>query len=233
MTKEAVKPVEQEAKKTELIQIRSPNYKVVQFTLVGTVPYVQHRFGSRPQEQMKATQEAGSQQKGKSRSKPPKDFAALYEDAKHVSTEGWCGIPCAALRDACISACRTVGYKMTHAKLALWAEADGFDRADGSPLFKITKGEPEMFIVPARNSDGSMDLRARPKWAPGWEAVVRIKFDADMLTSTDVANLLMRAGQQVGIGEGRNDSRESAGLGWGSFEIKSGMVAALARGARA
>jgi hypothetical protein len=32
-------------------------------------------------------------------------------------------------------------------------------------------------------------------------------------------NLLARVGMQVGIGEGRPDSRESAGIGFGLFRI--------------
>jgi hypothetical protein len=56
-------------------------------------------------------------------------------------------------------------------------------------------------------------------WEPGWEATVRIRFDADLFTITDVANLLRRAGLQVGVGEGRPDSKKSAGMGWGIFDI--------------
>jgi hypothetical protein len=36
---------------------------------------------------------------------------------------------------------------------------------------------------------------------------------------TDVTNLMQRVGQQVGIGEGRNDSKMSAGMGWGCFTL--------------
>jgi hypothetical protein len=32
-------------------------------------------------------------------------------------------------------------------------------------------------------------------------------------------NLMLRAGQQVGIGEGRPDSPNSNGLGWGRFAL--------------
>jgi len=31
--------------------------------------------------------------------------------------------------------------------------------------------------------------------------------------------LLARVGMQVGIGEGRPDSKNSAGMGWGLFEV--------------
>jgi hypothetical protein len=40
-----------------------------------------------------------------------------------------------------------------------------------------------------------------------------------MLSDTDVVNLISRVGLQVGIGEGRPDSKQSAGLGYGLFEI--------------
>jgi hypothetical protein len=56
-------------------------------------------------------------------------------------------------------------------------------------------------------------------WRPGWEAKVRIRFDGDQFTLTDVTNLLMRVGLQVGIGEGRPDSKMSTGMGWGMFEV--------------
>jgi hypothetical protein len=40
-----------------------------------------------------------------------------------------------------------------------------------------------------------------------------------MLTADDVTNLINRVGLQVGIGEGRPDSKDSAGIGLGLFEI--------------
>jgi hypothetical protein len=52
-----------------------------------------------------------------------------------------------------------------------------------------------------------------------WSATLRIRYDAGMLTDSDVVNLLARVGLQVGIGEGRPDSKQSAGLGFGLFEL--------------
>lgn len=49
--------------------------------------------------------------------------------------------------------------------------------------------------------------------------MLRIRFDADLFTKTDIVNLIMRVGAQVGIGEGRPDSKDSAGMGFGLFEI--------------
>lgn len=199
--------------------IQAPRFSTVAFCIVGTSPYVQHKFSVKAREQLRRDQEAGqASRKGKKRE--PKDFTKLFERAQYRSTEGWRGIPAAAIRNALISACRLVGFHMSKAKLSIFVEPDGFDAEDGTPLVRITKGEPIYHESYVRNESGVVDLRARPMWLPGWEAHVRIRFDADLFTVEDVADLLLRAGQQVGIGEGRPDSPRSCGMGWGLFTIK-------------
>lgn len=200
----------------QTVVIQPPKFKTVEFTIKGTAPYVQHRFWKKAE--MMKTQQAGSQSKSKKKHEP-RNFERDYEESKHQAKEGWCGIPASSFRNAAISACRVAGFVMTRAKLAIFVEADGFDQ-DGMPLVRLY-GEPEMNTAYARNDNGSVDIRARPMWRE-WMAKVRIRFDADMFSETDVANLLHRVGQQVGLGEGRPDSKESAGLGWGLFEIVTG-----------
>ncbi len=106
---------------------------------------------------------------------------------------------------------------MTKAKLAVFVEADGIDATEGSPLVRI-HGEPEMVIHHVRNATGVADLRVRGMWRK-WHATLRVQFDHDMFSLTDIANLLTRVGMQVGIGEGRPDGKKSAGMGWGMFEV--------------
>ena len=206
------------AKTEEVLGISPPNFQEAEFVIEGTSPYVQCKFSEKAREEMKAVQEKGSQAR-KGAAKKPKDFTECYEQAKHVAMDGWCGIPAPAFRNAMISACKLVGFHMTKAKLAVFVEPDGFDRSDASPLVKISKGKPTEFIVPVRLKSGVVDLRPRPKWDAGWQAKVRVKFDKDQFSLEDVANLLSRVGQQVGIGEGRHDSKSSNGQGWGCFKI--------------
>jgi hypothetical protein len=205
-------------KKSPTVTIEAPKLKVAVFRIRGTAPYVQNKFSEKAAEQMKEKQKAGSTSK-KGAKREGKDFDADYEGAKHFSQEGWIGIPAPAFRAGLISACRLVGFKMTLAKLSLFVEADGFDESDGTPLVRMLKGEPSQHLMHVRNETGVIDLRPRPMWQVGWEADLRIKFDADQFTVQDVANLLLRVGEQVGVGEGRPDSRKSAGMGWGLFEI--------------
>lgn len=195
--------------------IAPPKFETAIIKIRGTAPYVQHKFSQKAIEQIRATQEAG-QQARKGRKREPKDFDEVYRRAMHVSKEGWPGMPASAFRNAMISACRIVGFKMTLAKLSLFVEADGYD-PDGTPLIRII-GEPRQHIAAARNDNGSIDLRARPMWEE-WAAHVRVRWDAEQFSATDVANLMARVGMQVGIGEGRHDSRNSPGMGWGTFEV--------------
>jgi hypothetical protein len=62
------------------------------------------------------------------------------------------------------------------------------------------------------------DLRVRAMYKE-WGATLRISYDSDQFTIQDVTNLIMRVGAQVGLGEGRPDSKMSSGMGWGTFEI--------------
>ena len=204
--------------KADKPQISAPNFKVATFLITGTADYVANKFSQEARDAMRAKQESGAQAK-KGTKREPKDFEKAYRGAMHCFADGNAGIPATCFRQAMISACRIVGFKMTLAKLALFVEADGVDVDDGSPLVRITKGMPRCVNSYVRNETGVADIRPRPHWAPGWEAMLRIKYDGDLFTATDVENLLLRVGLQVGIGAGRPDSKESAGQGWGTFSV--------------
>jgi hypothetical protein len=157
-------------------------------------------------------------QPGKRKAKEPRNYPKEFINAQHISTEGWNGIPASSFRNAMISACRVAGFKMTIAKLSVFVDGDGFDQDDLMPLVKIN-GTPTMLHSHVRNATGVIDIRTRAQFWP-WSAVVRIKYDADQFSAVDCANLMMRVGAQVGIGEGRPDGRSGAGMGWGLFQIE-------------
>ena len=197
--------------------ISKPKFEWVAVPIRGTTPLVLHKFSQKAQDIIRANQEAGSQsRKGKQRE--ARVFEDNFQAARHISADGWDGFPASAIRNALISACRTVGFKMTIAKMSIFVIADGFDE-QGTGLVRLDAPEPICDIRPGRNATGGIDLRARPMWQAGWKANVRLRWDGDQFSTEDVVNLLARAGQQVGIGEGRPDSRMSAGCGWGEFEV--------------
>jgi len=205
--------------KVERIFISPPNFQTAKVTIVGTAPYVQNKFTRRALEAMRKAQEEGSRAKNR-RMRTPKDFAALYEESFHRSTEGWFGVPATALRSAMIDACRLVGYPMTKAKMTIFILPDGFDEDDEQPLIRIHGGDPRPLEMPVRQADGSTNIAVRPAWRT-WKLTFTIRWDADQFAAQDVLNLLSRAGVQCGIGAGRPYSKNSNGLGFGVWEVQA------------
>ena len=206
---------------TEAIHSAPPNIKVGEVYIKGTAPLVMHKFSHKAKMQIKAKQEAGSTAT-KGRKKDAKDFVECFNESRHISMDGWDGIPAAAFRNACISACRLVGFKMTYAKMSLFIVEDGWDRDEGTPLVKLIGGEPRMLesMVRIGGITKTVDISVRPQWLD-WGARLRFRYDADQFTASDVVNLIARAGMQVGICEGRPDSSNSTGMGWGTFEVST------------
>ncbi len=198
------------------IVISAPNMQRARFTLRGVAPLMTARFSNKA-EIMKG--HAEEKTTAKRRVRTPKVWDDEWRKAAYIDPAGWYGVNAAAFRNASISACRLVGFKMTIAKLSIFTEADGFDRVDFVPLVRVTKGDPEPSFEHVRNATGVIDIRARPIWVPGWEMQPIMRWDANQFGLQDISNLIARVGMQVGIGEGRPDSRDSAGLGYGLFEI--------------
>lgn len=203
-------------KAVEKVIIAPLRMRTVMVRIRGTAPYMQLRFSQKAINKMTATQLAGSQSNSKKK-REPRDFEEDYQQAFHRFPDGAAGIPASSIRAACISACRMCNFKMTFAKLSIFVEADGYDVVDSVPLIRI-HGEPKSTTMPVRNANGSADLRVRPVWEE-WHADVRMRFDEDQFSLNDALNLLARAGAQVGIGEGRPDSKNSPGIGFGTFDI--------------
>ena len=158
--------------------------------------------------QMKEKMEQGKSASSK-KVREAVDTDKVYEEAKYISSEGWEGFQASAIRKAMISACRLVGFKMTLAKLSLFVEADGYDKKEPQiPLIRIY-GKPTKQEDIAHVETGQPYVTIRPAYH-NWEARVKIRWDEDQFSHTDIANLLSRVGMQVGLCEGRPDSKNSA-----------------------
>jgi hypothetical protein len=190
------------------------NIQTLEIAIRGTAPLVIHRF-SKKAEIMQKMAEGGPARSKKNRG--AREYEAEAEAAKHISSEGWEGINAAAFRCASISACRLVNFKMTMAKLCIFVVADGYDQEEGSPLVRIY-GSAKCHTAHVRNATGVIDVRSRPMY-PKWGCLLRVRYDADHFTASDIRNLINRVGAQVGIGEGRADSKDGPGCGYGFFEL--------------
>ncbi len=200
------------------VTIKPPNFGRAVFEIVGNAPLVIHRFSAKTKGQMKAKMEIGKAA-GSKKNRDPKNTDDTFNEARYISQSGWDGFHAAAIRCAMISACRLVGFKMTLAKMSVFVEADGVDATEPQiPLIRIY-GKAVKQEDMARVETGQPYVTVRPAYHD-WSAKVKIRWDADQFTLADVSNLLSRVGMQVGIGEGRPDSKNSAGMGWGTFDLK-------------
>jgi hypothetical protein len=202
---------------TTKIEISAPNFKSITVRIEGTAPLLLHKFSEKMRRQIEEKQTSKSAVQKK---REPKDYAAEYNAARYISQHGWDGIPAGAIRASMIAACRTItGLPMTKAKGAFFILSDGRDGTDGTPLVKIN-GEPKHDTRPVRLESGVADMRNRPRY-DDWSCDITIQFDADMLSAQDVANLLARAGAQVGIGELRPQGPNSYGGDLGTWSVQT------------
>lgn len=201
------------------ITIRPPNFGTATFKIQGIAPLVIHRFSAKTKNQMKEKMETGKAASSK-KTREPKSTDETFNEARYISKEGWDGFHAGSIRNALISACRLVGFKMVLAKMSVFVEPDGWDKVEPQiPLIRIY-GKPTKQEDMARVETGQPYVTVRAAYHD-WSANIRIRWDNDQFTLADVSSLLSRVGLQVGIGEGRPDSKNSAGMGWGLFTIKS------------
>jgi len=198
----------------QTVTIKAPEFRIAEFRIEGDAPYVQHRFGHKAKIKMLETQ---IKEGAKRKDRKPRNIDEEYLQSMYEGEDGGRGIPAAAFRSSMIDACRMCGFKMTEAKMSIFVKADTFDKHDGTPLVLI-EGEPHKVEHTVRLAKGVASVAVRAMWTQ-WSANLKLQYDADQFSDADVANLLARGGMQVGVGEGRPFSKNSHGMGWGTFRI--------------
>lgn len=215
----ATKSNETQVPTSKHVTIPPPKFEVATFTIHGSAPLVIHRFSKKTKEQMKQKMETGKAASSR-KNREAKSTDDLFEESRYRHKDGWDGFNASAIRNAMISVCRLVGFKMTLAKLSIFVLADGWDAEEPQiPLVRIYADAVKQEDM-ARVETGQPYVTVRAAYH-GWSSKIRIRWDADQFTLNDVANLLSRVGLQAGIGEGRPDSKHSAGMGWGLFDIQA------------
>jgi len=202
----------------EQLVLEPPKIRTLSIGIKGTNQYVGNKFGPKALGALKKKMKEGQGQKKSNKNLPAKDFKKEYEDHLRTDENGIPGIPITAFRNGMIDACRSVAFKMTVARQCIFLESDGYDPDDGMPIVHFSKGKPEPFISFVKIGQ-TVSLVARPRWRPGWEMRLRIRFDENLLKAKDIMTLLQAMGKNIGVGAGRPFSKTSAGLGWGTFVI--------------
>ena len=210
-----------ETKETvEAVHISPPNFKTGVLWIIGTAPLVMHKFSEKAKNEMRMKQERGSAARNTKRE--AKDFNERFNESRHISFEGWDGIPAMSFKAACIDACQLAGFTKTESKKCLFVIEEGYDRDEGTPLVRIIGGEPRRLdsMVRIGGMTKTADIAVRAQWIK-WGAKLYFRYDADRFNASDIVNLVNRAGIQCGVCEGRPSSKNSVGMGWGTFRISS------------
>ena len=178
------KTVNSETDKLVHLVVRPADYRIASFDIAGEedVPLVIHRFSSKLKQQMRDKMVTGKAA-GNRKNREPKDMDQVYEEARYRGREGWDGFHAAALRNAMISACRLVGFKMTIAKMSVFVLKDGVDMDEPRiPMIRII-GDPVKQEDMARVETGQPYVTVRAAYH-NWRARVRIRWTLTNLPLT-------------------------------------------------
>jgi hypothetical protein len=104
------------------------------------------------------------------------------------------------VKSAMISACRFADMKMTIARGAFHIDTE---------MLEVI-GEPRPREDMVRVGMGTADIRYRPEF-PTWRIPATLRFNADVISAEQLANLLNVAGFGVGIGEWRPEKNGQYG----------------------
>lgn len=171
---------------------------VVPIRAFDGVPLIMQKMSQKVVEQIRA------KHTGKATGpRPVKNPEENYRNAMHLmpgadpkAKKPDLGFPASGFRRAMIQAARVklTGVSENEAQMAV------FVAADADKLVRIKYDRIEMGEDALKNDNKVMDLRYRP-YIYDWSALVRIQYDAGILTMEKVINLMHRAGFSVGIGE--------------------------------
>ena len=189
--------------KSQKIQIKTPNIKVVTVPIIGDTPYVPHRISEKTAGLAQHIDQQGKYIKAVV--KEPRDLDAEYESCFYYDPDGNMAIPGSAFQKAMCTAAIDLNQDihMTTVKrnihvLTQWAVLS-YD--------EIRRRED---VVRQSGKSRAPDLRARPEFI-NWKTEIVIRFDADIFPLASVMNLLARAGASIGVGDHRLEQGHDSG----------------------
>jgi len=181
-----------ETKAPEILRIPRPDLKTFSLQIKGISPLMMHAWS----EKVMSGLPGGSGHKDpKTGKRPARDPEKDFREAAYRHPEGGYGFPAVAFKQAAVSAIRLIdGLTMAEAKLMFLMPQD---------FVKIESPEPTMDSRPVRlQRGGSVEMRYRPVFWP-WSTNLEVRYNARAVTVEQIVNLLVLAGECVGIGEWR------------------------------
>jgi hypothetical protein len=181
----------------ETITLPRLNLQVISLRLRGDSPLICHAWSEKAKKQM-----LDAQMKKARQAKEAKDPEADYLDSLYQHPDGGFGFPAVAFKNAAVDACSSVaGVTKVQARGAFHIVGD---------MVKID-GEPSPREDMVRIGLGTADIRYRGEFRE-WCATITLRYNTNVLSAEQIANLFNTAGFAVGVGEWRPQRDGSFGM---------------------
>jgi len=173
------------------------NIQEMRITLIGDSPLICHAWSEKAKKQI-----LDKQQKKARQARAAKDPQRDFEESLYKHPEGGYGFPAVAFKAAAVDACSHV---------------EGITKVQARGAFHIVgelarlDGEPRMRADMVRVGLGTADIRIRAEF-PAWSTTLDIRYNDNVLSREQIANLFNTAGFAVGVGEWRPQKDGSYGM---------------------
>lgn len=202
------------AKSNVAIELPKLNINLMEVTIVGDSPLIVHAWSEKAKREM-----LDKQLKKAKGAKAAKDPVADFEASLYRMEDGGFGFPSVGFKNAAVTAGTSVaGLTKIAARQAfhiLGEDVDVQGAFEGTKarhnLVRIQGGKPAMREDMVRVGMGTADLRYRGEFAD-WRATLLVRYNANVLSESQILNLLNVAGFAVGIGEWRPEKSGQSGM---------------------
>lgn len=186
-----------------VLDVPKPDIKWMTLNIEGLTPLLCGGWSEESLQEMERAQSHAP----KTGKRAPRDPQADYEGSMYRSGNGKDYLfPSAAFRKAAISACRGIdGLAMTEAAQLFRCEDE----------YVTLQGKPTMDRRPARLKNGTATIAYRARFDK-WSCKLTLRYNARATNAEQLVNLLLLAGETVGVGNLRPEKKGN----YGCFTIK-------------
>lgn len=195
------------------IELPKLDIRLMEITIIGDSPLIVHAWSEKAKREM-----LDKQLKKAKGAKAAKDPKADFEASLYRLGDGY-GFPSVGFKSAAVTAGTSVaGLTKIAARQAFHILGEDIDvdgAFDGTKarhnLVRIHGGEPQMREDMVRVGMGTADIRYRGEFTDWW-AKLLVRYNANVLSESQILNLLNVAGFAVGVGEWRPERDGSSGM---------------------
>lgn len=181
----------------EVITLPPLNVQQIKIRLVGDSALICHAWSEKAKREM-----LDKQMKKAKQAREAKDPEQDYQQSLYRHPDGGYGFPAVAFKNAAVDACSSIsGITKVEARGAFHIIGD-MVKIEGTPT-------PREDMV--RVGMGTADIRYRGEFRE-WSVDIAMRFNANVLSPEQIANLFNTAGFAVGVGEWRPQRDGSFGM---------------------